>query len=166
MDVVIVPHPKGFGQLYMTIAEAEEHQRLLVQAIADAKEARQGLRPPRQEDGFIDRHSVYEFFGQFLEKDKVRNRAGKLYAALVRSTIPGWWGERPLPMQIICCECGRQITSKPCRLREDHRHYSNEINYKINVNELKEFADQFMEDGSHALSGAKLEDFQLLTSYL
>lgn len=122
---------------------------------------------------YLSRRDLYCFFGQFVPEGAVRNRAGKLFAHLVRSAMP--FNQRneglsPLPLDVLCGECNQPLeASETCevlRTWHGHKYYASDREYLINVKLLIEYEDQLLPEGTHQLSGKKLEDFKVLMGSL
>lgn len=122
---------------------------------------------------YVNRKSIYDFFRQSLPDDGyVRNRAGKLFSELVRSSMPRYARQTaPLPLRVLCGACMLLLneSGETCEVRrrwEGHRHYVNDRDYLIDVRSLREYEDQFMPGGTYALTDKKLQDFVLLMQVL
>lgn len=164
------------GSVTLSISEAEALARQLDEKITSAKRQLSGT-VELIDNVFIDREVVYDFFRGMLPEKSVPNRAGKMYASIVRSTMPLSARQltagraSPLPLQIYCGECDKQIgnTTDECEKmfsQGGHHTYYGARNYRIEAVSLIQHEPHFLAGGSHELSGTRLSDFELFMGAL
>lgn len=162
MILVCVSYPHG--SVNMTIEEAETLLHDLSTNIDIAKMHAYGTLTFIDEQ-YISRRTLYDFFGASMSQHAVRNRAGKLFSALVRSAMPRR-STAPLPLRVLCGECKLPLDeSKECKVMRrscGHVYYTNEREYYIDINSLMEYKDQFLSGGTYELAGKKLQDFTVV----
>jgi len=154
------------GRISLSIDQAESLIAELKSKLEHARRSGGSVWDFADENGMINRERFYQYFEQFIpERAVLRNRAGKLYAAIVRAGMTSHdTGIPKLPLMIICGACGRPVITQTDDSHEtfNHTYYRNSVDYQINLHDVHRFQDAFMPHGSCALVGRKLTDFELL----
>ena len=162
--MIVIDVPCSHGTTKLTIEEAETLLDSLSTNIESAKRRLQkGLTLT---DGrYLGRRDLYDFSRQFMPDGAVRNRAGKLFGTVVRTSMPCYHrSTSPLPLRILCGACklplGASDTCNVMRRTSGHRYYENDREYLIDTRSLIEYEDQFLPGGTYQLNAKKLEDFK------
>jgi hypothetical protein len=101
------------------------------------------LSPVEVKDGFIDRDALYAFFAQAMEystKRQIQTVSGGLLGRLVQISRPTH--PRHVGLHIVCGMCGKPLADE-CRVNtQRHRSFFPNWPYRIDVESLKEHADE------------------------